>query len=56
MTREKEREKEREQIKKGLTNKYGELNTNKELINQIQNQKDTKDSKEAKEVKDARQH
>ncbi len=47
--REKEREKEREQIKKGLTNKYGELNTNKEV-----DKTNSEPKKDAKEVKDAK--
>lgn len=48
--REKEREKEREQIKKGLTNKYGELNLSKD--NDAKQPADPK--KDAKDVKDAK--
>ncbi|HNA08787.1 MAG TPA: hypothetical protein PK930_17700 [Leptospiraceae bacterium] len=51
--REKEREKEREQIKKGLTNKYGELNLSKENESK-QPAEPKKDTKDAKEVKDAK--
>jgi hypothetical protein len=46
--REKEREKERDQIKKGLTNKYGEINVNKETEKPLSEPK-----KDAKEVKPA---
>lgn len=50
--REKEREKEREQIKKGLTNKYGELNINKEADKADKPEGEPK--KEAKESKETK--
>jgi len=50
--REKERDRERDQIKKGLTNKYGEMNINKEADKIDKPESDAKkETKESKETK-----
>lgn len=52
--REKERDRERDQIKKGLTNKYGEMNINKEADKTDKPETDAKkETKESKETKTA---
>jgi hypothetical protein len=54
--REKERGRERDLIKKSLTNKYGEMNISKEIEKpKPESNKDVKEAKESNEIKDAKE-